>query len=85
MNMTTCGELRDFLATQPADRLIILPKDDDGRSPLAAAAECMYLPESTWYGATFLTPEERAAMPVPEAYDEAPEDAIRVVVLDLTD
>jgi hypothetical protein len=88
-DVTTCGELADYLAAQPRDRKVILRKDAEGNghSPLAEAWEAMYAAESTWSGETYLTPEdlaEQMARPDNPGYSEedaAPEDAERVVVL----
>ena len=51
-DLSTAGELADFLATQPRDRKVILQKDAEGNgfSPLAAASEEMYAAESAWSG-----------------------------------
>lgn len=83
LTVTTCGELADYLATQPRDRKIVLQKDAEGNgySPLADADEAMYVADSTWSGDVYQTPEEHAAQENPDDYDEAPEDAERVVVL----
>jgi len=88
-DMSTVGELLDYLATQPRDRKIVLSKDAEGNgySPLADAAEAMYAAESTWAGETYLTPEdlaEQLARPDNPGWSEedaAPDDAERVVVL----
>jgi hypothetical protein len=79
----TVGDLLDYLAGQPRDRLIVMSKDGEGNShsPLSDACEAMYVPESTWSGDTYPTPEEIAASPHLGEDDEAPEDAVRVVLL----
>lgn len=89
MDITTVGELIDYLSTQPRDRLVVLSKDAEGNghSPLAEVEETMYLAESTWAGEVYPTPEqlaELAARPGSQwdaEEDAAPEDAVRVVVL----
>lgn len=83
MDMTTVGELVDYLMTQPRDRRVVLAKDAEGNgySPLADAGEAMYAADSTWSGEVYLTPEELAAKSRPDDWDEAPDDAVRVVVL----
>jgi len=80
-DMSTAGELLDYLATQPRDRKIILQKDAEGNgySPLADAAERMYAPDSTWSGEIYQTPEAVAAEP--GEWSAAPDDAERVIVL----
>lgn len=87
-DMSTVGELLDYLAAQPRDRKVILRKDAEGNdhSPLADAWEAMYAADSTWSGETYITPEELAeelARPVTNWTEEdaAPDDAERVVVL----
>ena len=85
----TVGELLDYLATQPRDRKVVMAKDAEGNghSPLADAWEAMYEPESTWSGATYLTPEQLAeeiAGPNRQGWsseDAAPDGAERVIVL----
>lgn len=83
MDVRTVGELVDYLATQPRDRLVVMAKDAEGNgySPLADAEEAMYAAESTWAGEVYLTPEELAAKSDPDDWTEAPEDAVRVVLL----
>ena len=59
LRMSTVGELADYLATQPRDRLVVLEKDAEGNgySPLADAGERTYLPTSTWSG-EIVSPDE---------------------------
>jgi hypothetical protein len=80
-DLSTCGELADYLVTQPRDRKIVLQKDAEGNgySPLADASEEMYLAECTWAGEIFPVPESPAGQSA--EYDHAPDDAERVVVL----
>jgi hypothetical protein len=88
-DMSTVGDLLDYLATQPRDRKVILSKDEEGNgfSPLAEGGESMYAAESTWSGSVHPTPEDLAelmASPNNPGYsdeDAAPEDAERVVLL----
>lgn len=81
-DLRTCGELMDYLATQPRDRKIVMSKDAEGNSysPLADADEAMYVADSTWSGDIYITPEELAEKANPADWTEAPEDAERVVV-----
>ena len=60
--ISTVGELMDYLATQPRDRKVILQKDAEGNgySPLADASEAMYSADSTWSGEVHITPEQLA-------------------------
>jgi len=83
MHLTTVGELLDYLATQPRDRLIVMASDGEGNnhSPLASADEAMYAADSTWSGDVYLTPEELAAKTDPDDWESAPDDAVRVVLL----
>jgi hypothetical protein len=83
MDVNTVGELVDYLMTQPRDRLVVMAKDVEGNgySPLADAVEAMYEAESTWAGEVYLTPEELAAKADPDDWTEAPDDAVRVVLL----
>jgi hypothetical protein len=62
-DLSTCGELADYLATQPRDRKIVLSKDAEGNgfSPLADAGVSMYTADSTWSGSVYLTPVDRVA------------------------
>lgn len=88
MDIRTVGELRRWLADQPADRLVILQKDAEGNgySPIADATEAMYVAASTWSGEVYPTQEELVQLVAqgsgwdPED-DAAPDDAVRVVVL----
>lgn len=88
-DLSTCGELADYLATQPRDRKIVLSKDAEGNgfSPLADAGVHMYAAESTWSGSVYPTPEDLAEMMDPpntqgwSEEDAAPDDAERVIVL----
>lgn len=86
MDLTTVGELIDYLATQPRDQLIVMASDAEGNdySPLAAADEAMYAADGTWSGDVYLTPEQRAAKADPDDWTEAPDDAVRVVLLEPT-
>jgi hypothetical protein len=85
--ISTVGELMDYLATQPRDRKLVLSKDAEGNgfSPLTEAAEAMYLADSTWSGSLYITPEELAhSLANDGGYtedDAAPDGAERVVVL----
>ena len=82
MDVNTVGELVDWLATQPRDRIVVMSeRGGNGFSPLADVGEAMYLAESTWEGAIFPTPEDIAGDDRYTAEDEAPGGAIRVVVL----
>ena len=80
-DMSTVGELLDYLATQPRDRKVILQKDAEGNgySPLCDADERMYEATSTWSGEVYQLPEVVAA--APDDWSEAPDYAERVVVL----
>ena len=88
-DLNTCGELADYLASQPRGRKIVMAKDAEGNgySPLADASEAMYAADSTWSGETYLTPEdlaEQLARPDNPGWtedDAAPDDAERVIVL----
>jgi hypothetical protein len=85
--ISTVGDLMDYLATQPRDRKVVLSKDAEGNgfSPLTEAAESMYAADSTWSGEVYITPEQLAdSLANNGAYtdeDAAPDDAERVVVL----
>ncbi len=87
-DLSTCGELADYLATQPRDRKVILQKDAEGNgySPLADADVAMYEADSTWSGEVYMTPEDLSAAMVSgmsgySEEDAAPDGAERVVVL----
>ena len=82
--ISTCGELADYLATQPRDRKIIMSKDAEGNgySPLSDADEAVYVAENTWSGDVYMTPEQRAEQENPDDWPEPPADAERVIVLD---
>lgn len=83
MDVNTVGDLIDYLMTQPRDRLVVMSKDAEGNgySPLADADEAMYEADSTWSGDVYNTPEQLAGMRGADEYPEAPDDAVRVVVL----
>ena len=88
-DLLTVGQLREFLATLPADLPIVMSSDAEGNqhSPLATAMEEMYEATSTWSGATYATPEHSAwerAQPDGSEWteeDDAPEGTVRVVSL----
>lgn len=80
----TVGELADYLVGQPRDRLIVLAKDAEGNgySPLSAVEEAIYVPDSTWSGEIYLTPEQIAAEDDPDdQFDGSGEDGAERVVL----
>jgi len=83
MHASTVGDLLDFLATQPRDRVVVLSKnaEGDGYSPLCDVWEAMYEENNTWSGEVYMTPEDRAAQEDPDDWSEAPAAADRVVVL----
>lgn len=62
------------LAELPDDTPLIMAKDSEGNgySPLSALAQKMYMPESTWSGEVFPTP------------DQAPGSAVHAILLDPT-
>lgn len=80
-DLSTAGELADYLAKQPRDRKIVLQKDAEGNgySPLADATEEMYAADSTWSGEIYPVPESPEGQS--DDYDQAPDDAERVIVL----
>ncbi len=87
-DVSTVGDLMDYLATQPRDRKVVMSKDAEGNgfSPLADASEGMYAADSTWSGEIYITPEDLAEeMAKPDSgwseEDAPPDDAERVVVL----
>jgi hypothetical protein len=86
-DVSTVGDLMDYLATQPRDRKIVLSKDAEGNgfSPLADAGESMYSAETTWSGDVHPTPEDLAELIAGGGgwteEDAAPDGAERVVVL----
>ncbi|WP_086778032.1 hypothetical protein [Streptomyces griseus] len=67
----------------PDDTPVILQKDVTGErvSPLAGAAEAMYVDDVEGSAEAFMTPEQIAADPAYTEEDEAPEDAVRAIVL----
>lgn len=73
MDMSTVGDLIDYLATQPRDRKVILRKDAEGNghSPLAEAWEAVYEADSTWSGTVYPTDEDVAAWVASGAWSEA--------------
>jgi hypothetical protein len=87
-DMSTVGELLDYLATQPRDRKIVLSRDAEGNgfSPLSDAGESMYAAETSWSGTVHPTPEDLAELMARPGSawseeDAAPDDAERVIVL----
>lgn len=85
----TVGQLRAALAELPDEMLIVMASDAEGNEHrvLAAAGECLFEPDSSWSGETYNTPERLAELVAgPGGWnaedDAAPEDAIRVVVLE---
>jgi hypothetical protein len=84
--ISTAGELADWLSAQPRDRRIVLASDAEGNShsPLADAGEAMYTAETAWSGETYPTPEDLAGLMARDGWtdeDAAPGDAERVIVL----
>lgn len=82
----TLGELRRKLAEfdhLPEDTVVVVAKDGEGNdfSPLDELQEGMYLVETTWSGEHYMTEEQRQAHKHPDDYSEAPEEAVRAVVL----
>jgi len=83
----TVGELADYLVDQPRDRSVVLAKDAEGNgySPLSVAEEGIYVPESTWSGEMYPTPEQIAAEGHGDLSDwfdgSGEEGAVRVVLL----
>lgn len=80
------GELRAALAELPDEWPVILQKDAEGNgySPLDCMGERMYEADSTWSGECYMTNEWIEQHPG-EGYsiedDGAPEDAVRVLLL----
>lgn len=83
MIVSTVGDLLDYLATQPRDRKVVLSKDAEGNgySPISDVDEAMYAAENTWSGDVYMTPEQLAEQENPDDWNQAPEDAERVVLL----
>jgi hypothetical protein len=86
--MRTVGDLLDYLATQPRDRLVVLEKDAEGNgySPLADAREALYVADTTWSGQVYPTPEDKAEWVASGAWtqqdaDDKYEPDERVIVL----
>lgn len=82
----TLADLRaalEELAHLPGDTPVVVRGDAEGNrhSPLWSAYEVMYEAETAYSGETYPTPEEIAADPRYTDEDEAPEDAVRAVVL----
>ncbi|MFD3612414.1 hypothetical protein ACFWXA_30970 [Streptomyces atroolivaceus] len=67
----------------PGDTPVILQKDAEGNgfSPLSGADEGMYDAETTYSGEAYMTSEQIAADPSYTEEDEAPEEAVRAIVL----
>lgn len=85
----TIDELRERLdkLDLPGNTPVVMTKDAEGNggaSPLADLALAMYAAESTWAGELYVTPEQRTTAAEGDEYDEAPDDAVLVVVLDPT-
>lgn len=81
----TVGALRAHLALYPDDQVVILSSDGEGNkhSPLAGVYEGIYVPESTWAGDVYMTPEQVTAQgPEATLEDDSTDDetAIRVLV-----
>lgn len=82
----TLGALRVLVAGfdgLPDDAPVIIQKDAEGNrfSPALGAEEGMYLANSEYSGEIYPTPEEIAASDEYTEEDEAPEDAVRAIVL----
>jgi hypothetical protein len=72
--MGWCGELADYLATQPRDRPVVIRRGNHGHSPLADAQEMLYTPVNDWSGTACPAPLETDLIMVPASTE-------RVVVL----
>lgn len=82
--VTTVGELVDWLLTQPRDWRIVMSKDAEGNghSPIATAMHAMYVPDTTYSGEIY--PTNNQVDEEDSGYDEedrAPDDAEPVVLL----
>lgn len=85
-HVMTVARLRDALAPLPDDMPVILQKDAEGNgySPLAEANQAMYLPESTWAGDVYPTPEDMPRLiEIDPGYAESepPDEAVRALLL----
>jgi hypothetical protein len=82
-HVMTVAQLRTKLAALPDDMPIVMSNDGEGNdySPLSETEEGMYLPESTWSGDLYMTPEQVAARTDASEEDEAPDGSVRVLVL----
>lgn len=80
----TVGQLREFLAAVPSDHIVVMSKDAEGNSysPLTAAAQMLYVAESTWAGEVHPTPEAVATTPGLDGDDWSSDPrAVRSLVL----
>lgn len=85
----TIDELRRSLdnLNLPGTTTVVMTKDGEGNggaSPLADVTVSMYAADNTWSGDLYMTEQQRSESGEPEEYDEAPDDAVLVVVLDPT-
>lgn len=82
--LTTVGELVDWLQTQPREWRIVMSKDAEGNghSPMASALQAMYVLETTFSGEIYPTNDQ--VDDEDSGYDDEdrpPEDAEPVVLL----
>lgn len=78
----TAGQLRKFLQSVPDDQVLVLSCDAEGNrhSPLARVELATYVPDSTWSGEVYCTPEQVATDPETAEGWDGP-DGVAVVVL----
>jgi hypothetical protein len=82
---TLAAELAILRETEGGDTPIILGMEGSSQdySPVPGDGVTveMYWADATWGGECYLASEERARKKTPSAYDEAPDGAIRAVVI----
>lgn len=81
----TVGKLRNAIAQYPDDMAIVMSSDAEGNkfSPLDrdGVVDGMYVPETTWSGEIYLTPEAvEMGRPAYTDDDLPPDNAVRVLV-----
>lgn len=84
----TVGQLKAALADLPDDMILLMDTDAEGNDTrvLSRLSDAMFVPESAWSGETYNTPERLDELMAEGGgwsdEDAAPDEAIRVVVLE---
>lgn len=84
-HVMTVARVREALTELSDDMIVVLASDAEGNShsPLSCIDQAMYLPDSTYSGDVYATPEEltEPGNDYDPEEDAAPQDAVRCLLL----